>query len=32
VKFGMKLSAEAHKSVQVRWVDLTLDGRIIRTE
>jgi hypothetical protein len=32
VKFGMKLSAEAHKSAQVRWVDLTLDGQLIRTE
>jgi len=32
VKFGMKLSAEAHKSAQVRWVDLTLDGQVIRTE
>jgi hypothetical protein len=32
VKFGVKLSAEAHKSAQVRWVDLTLDGPIARTE
>jgi hypothetical protein len=32
VKFGMKLSAEAHKSAQVRWVELTLNGQVIRTE
>jgi hypothetical protein len=32
VKFGVKLSAEAHRSAQVRWVDLTVNGQVIRTE
>jgi hypothetical protein len=32
VKFGMKLSAEAHKSAQVRWVDLTVNGHLVRNE
>jgi len=32
VKVGMKLSAEAHKSAQVRWTELTLNGQVIRTE
>jgi hypothetical protein len=32
VKFGVKLSAEAHKSAQVRWVELTLNGQVIRNE
>jgi len=32
VKFGVKLSAEAHKSAQVRWVELTLNGQVIRME
>jgi hypothetical protein len=32
VKFGVKLSAEAHKSAQVRWVDLTINGQVVRTE
>jgi hypothetical protein len=31
VKVGFKLSAEAHRSAQVRWVDLTLNGQVIRT-
>jgi hypothetical protein len=31
VKVGFKLSAEAHFSGQVRWVDLTLNGQVIRT-
>ena len=30
VKVGFKLSAEAHRSAQVRWVDLTLNGQIVR--
>ena len=30
VKVGFKLSAEAHRSAQVRWVDLTLNGQVIR--
>jgi len=32
VKFGVKLSAEAHKSAQVRWVELTLSGQVTRSE
>jgi len=32
VKFGVKLSAEAHKSAQVRWVELTLNGAVVRVE
>jgi hypothetical protein len=32
VKFGVKLSAETHTSAQVRWVELTLNGQVIRTE
>jgi hypothetical protein len=32
VKFGVKLSAEAHKSAQVRWVELTLNGQVVRTD
>jgi hypothetical protein len=32
VKFGVKLSAEAHKSAQVRWVELTLNGQVIRSD
>jgi hypothetical protein len=31
VKVGFKLSAEAHRSAQVRWIDLTLNGQVIRT-
>jgi hypothetical protein len=31
VKVGFKLSAEAHLSAQVRWIDLTLNGQITRT-
>ncbi len=30
VKVGFKLSAEAHRSAQVRWIDLTLNGQVIR--
>ena len=32
VKFGVKLSAETHKSAQVRWVELTINGQLVRTE
>jgi hypothetical protein len=32
VKFGVKLSAESHKSAQVRWVELTLNGQVVRLE
>jgi hypothetical protein len=32
VKFGVKLSAEARRSAQVRWVELTLNGAVIRLE
>jgi hypothetical protein len=32
VKFGVKLSAETNLSAQVRWVDLTMNGQIIRAE
>lgn len=32
VKFGVKLSAEAHKSAQVRWLEITLNGNFIRSE
>jgi hypothetical protein len=32
VKFGVKLSSETHKSAQVRWVELTLNGQVVRTE
>ena len=32
VKFGVKLSAETHLSAQVRWVDLTMNGQLIRSE
>jgi hypothetical protein len=32
VKVGVKLSAEAHKSAEVRWTELTLSGQVIRTE
>jgi hypothetical protein len=31
VKVGFKLSAEAHRSAQVRWIDLTLNGQVTRT-
>ena len=30
VKFGVKLSSETNLSAQVRWVDLTMNGQIIR--
>jgi hypothetical protein len=32
VKFGVKLSSETNLSAQVRWVDLTMNGQIIRSE
>ena len=32
VKFGMKLSAEAHRSAQVRWTEITVNGQVIRSE
>jgi hypothetical protein len=32
VKFGVKLSSETNLSAQVRWVDLTMDGQLIRSE
>jgi hypothetical protein len=32
VKVGVKLSAEAHRSAQVRWIDLTLNGQVIRSD
>jgi hypothetical protein len=32
VKFGVKLSAETHKSAQVRWVELTLNGQVVRAD
>ena len=32
VKFGVKLSAEAHKSAQVRWTEITMNGNVIRSE
>jgi hypothetical protein len=32
VKFGVKLSSEANLSAQVRWVDLTMNGQLIRSE
>jgi hypothetical protein len=32
VKFGVKLSSEVHKSAQVRWVELTLNGQVMRVE
>lgn len=30
LKVGVKLSSETHKSAQVRWVDLTLNGTLLR--
>jgi hypothetical protein len=30
LKVGVKLSSETHKSAQVRWVDLTLNGSLLR--
>ena len=32
VKFGVKLSSETNLSAQVRWVDLTMNGQLIRSE
>jgi hypothetical protein len=32
LKFGVKLSSEANLSAQVRWVDLTMNGQMIRSE
>jgi len=32
VKFGVKLSSETNLSAQVRWVDLTMNGQIIRSD
>jgi hypothetical protein len=32
VKFGVKLSSETNLSAQVRWIDLTMNGQVIRTE
>ncbi len=32
VKVGVKLSAEAHRSAQVRWVDLIVNGQVIRSD
>ena len=32
VKFGIKLSSETNLSAQVRWVDLTMNGQLIRSE
>jgi hypothetical protein len=32
LKFGVKLSSETNLSAQVRWVDLTMNGQIIRGE
>ncbi|HMI84408.1 MAG TPA: hypothetical protein VK550_09965 [Polyangiaceae bacterium] len=32
VKFGIKLSSETNLSAQVRWIDLTMNGQLIRTE
>ena len=32
LKFGVKLSAETNLSAQVRWVDLTMNGQVIRSE
>jgi hypothetical protein len=32
VKFGVKLSAGEHNSAQVRWTEIALDGRLIRTD
>jgi hypothetical protein len=32
VKFGVKLSSETNLSAQVRWIDLTMNGQLIRSE
>jgi hypothetical protein len=32
IKFGVKLSAEAQKSAQVRWAWLTMRGTVVRVE
>ncbi|MET0591663.1 MAG: hypothetical protein ABW133_03115 [Polyangiaceae bacterium] len=32
LKFGVKLSAETNLSAQVRWVEVTMNGQIIRVE
>jgi hypothetical protein len=32
LKFGVKLSSETNLSAQVRWVDLTMNGQIVRTD
>lgn len=32
LKFGVKLSAESNLSAQVRWVEVTMNGQIVRME
>jgi len=32
LKFGVKLSSETNRSAQVRWLDLTMNGQLIRTD
>jgi hypothetical protein len=32
LKFGVKLSSETNLSAQVRWVDLTMNGQIVRAD
>jgi hypothetical protein len=32
VKFGVKLSAGEHKTAQVRWIEIAMDGALIRAE
>jgi hypothetical protein len=32
VKFGVKLSSETNLSAQVRWIDLTMNGQLVRSE
>jgi hypothetical protein len=32
LKFGVKLSAENHGSAQVKWTELTVDGRMVTAE
>jgi hypothetical protein len=32
VKFGVKLSAGEHKSAQARWIEIAMDGKLVRTD
>ena len=32
VKFGVKLSADEHKSAEVLWTELTINGTLVRSE